>query len=167
MIAPLSFYFSRLIQYTVLAGLAAALGAPAFAGGCRDTRVELRGDWGTARFTVDVADDPDERAQGLMNVAEMAPGKGMLFVYEFPQPASFWMRNTLIPLDMIFADQTGTVIKVNENAVPLDETPIPGGDNVLLVLEVNGGMAGAIGIVEGSQIRHPSLDPELAAWPCP
>ena len=76
------------------------------------------------------------------------------------------MRNTLIPLDMIFADETGTVTHVHENAVPLDETPIPGGDDVLLVLEVNGGMAGAIGIVVGSQIRHPALDTTLAVWPC-
>jgi len=156
----------RILHSAVLSGLITALGAPAFAGACRDDRIELRGDWGTASFSIDVADDPDERAQGLMNVPKMAASKGMLFVYEFPQRAAFWMRNTLIPLDMIFADETGTVTRVHANAVPLDETPIPGGDDVLLVLEVNGGMAEAIGITEGSQIRHPSLDPHLAAWPC-
>jgi len=133
---------------------------------CRDTVVDLRGDWGAARFTVTVADDPGERAQGLMNVPEMPRGSGMLFVYERPQTASFWMRNTLIPLDMIFMDATGTVTRVHENAVPLDETPIPGGDDVLLVLEINGGLAGRLGVAPGSQLRRPAVPQSGAAWAC-
>ncbi|WP_226782615.1 DUF192 domain-containing protein [Oceaniglobus trochenteri] len=133
---------------------------------CRDTVVDLRGDWGSARFTVELADDASERAQGLMHRTEMPRSKGMLFVYEKPQRASFWMRNTLIPLDMIFLDRTGTVTRVHENAVPLDETPIPGGEDVLLVLEVNGGLAGRLGIAPGSQLRHPAVPQSAAAWPC-
>lgn len=113
-----------------------------------------------------MADDPQERAKGLMFVEEMPAMKGMLFIYEQPQPASFWMRNTLIPLDMLFLDQTGTVTRIHENAVPLDESPIPGGDAVLSVLEINGGMAERLGIEVGSELRHPDLPQDVAAWPC-
>ncbi|WOI57601.1 DUF192 domain-containing protein [Palleronia sp. LCG004] len=133
---------------------------------CRDGVVELRGDFGEARFRVEVADDPAEQARGLMHVEDLPAGRGMLFVYEEAGPVSFWMRNTLIPLDMIFADATGTVTRVHANAVPLDETSIPGGDNVLSVLEINGGLAARIGIEEGSELRHAALPQDDAAWPC-
>ncbi|CAM4050566.1 DUF192 domain-containing protein [Palleronia rufa] len=126
----------------------------------------MRGDWGQARFAVSVMDDPEERARGLMFVEDLAPMTGMLFIYDRPQPVSFWMRNTLIPLDMLFLDATGTVRRIHENAVPLDETPIPGGDDILAVLEINGGMSGRLGIEEGSVLRHPDLPQDQAAWPC-
>ena len=132
---------------------------------CTDARADLRGDWGSARFTVEVADDAAERSQGLMNRERMAASAGMLFVYERPQPVSFWMRNTLIPLDMIFMDETGTVTRIHENAVPLDETGIPGGDDVQFVLEINGGLARRLGIGVGSELRHPAVGAE-AAWSC-
>ena len=133
---------------------------------CAPDAVEIRGDWGKARFAVSVADDAEERAQGLMNVPSMPTMTGMLFIYERPQRAAFWMRNTLIPLDMIFMDETGTVTRIHENAVPLDETSIPGGDGVLTVLEINGGMANRLGIDIGSELRHPDLPQDIAAWPC-
>jgi hypothetical protein len=134
---------------------------------CSDDRVELRGDWGTARFRVEVADDVQERARGLMHVAEMPRLAGMLFVYDRPQHVSFWMENTLIPLDMIFADETGRVVNIHENAIPLDRTPIPGGsDDIVYVLEINGGMSETLGIDVGSELRHPSVSQETALWPC-
>ncbi|MEM9031845.1 MAG: DUF192 domain-containing protein [Pseudomonadota bacterium] len=133
---------------------------------CRDDAVELRGEFGTARFRVDVADDAAERSQGLMNVPKMAASKGMLFLYDRPQRATFWMRNTLIPLDMIFMDPTGTITHIHRNAVPLDETTIDGGPGVLAVLEINGGLASRIGIDVGDELRHPGLDQLSAAWPC-
>ena len=143
-----------------------ALGATPAAAACTPDRVDLRGAWGQAGFTVDVADDAAERAQGLMNVPAMPSGQGMLFVYDAPQRASFWMRNTLIPLDMIFAAPDGTVTRVHANAVPLDETPIDGGPGVQFVLEINGGLAGAMGIAPGTQLRHPAIPQDTAAWPC-
>jgi uncharacterized protein len=143
-----------------------ACAAGTAAAACSDDRVDLRGDWGAARFTVEVADEPAERAQGLMNRPSMPRSAGMLFLYDAPQRATFWMRNTLIPLDMIFMDPTGTVTRIHENAVPLDETTIDGGPGVLAVLEINGGLARAIGIDVGSQLRHPGLDQSFAAWPC-
>ena len=131
---------------------------------CDDARVDLKGGWGQARFTIEVADEPLERSQGLMNVPSMPKGSGMLFVYDAPQRATFWMRNTLIPLDMIFADENGVVTHVHENAIPLDETTIDGGEGVKFVLEINGGLAGQFGIAPGTVLRHPSI--ENAVWPC-
>lgn len=152
----------------VKAALAAWLilaGSPLLAE-CREDLVTVQGDFGTVRFTVDVADDPQERSRGLMFVEEMARFEGMLFVYEQPQRASFWMRNTLIPLDMLFAGADGTVTRVHRDAIPLDETPIPGGAEVQFVLEINGGLAARLGIEEGAVLQHPSVGPD-AAFPCP
>jgi len=132
---------------------------------CAPDRVTIHGDWGRAPFTVAVADEPQERSQGLMYVEEMPTMTGMLFVYERPQRVSFWMRNTLIPLDMIFADETGLVRHVHENAVPLDETGIPGGEGIQFVLEINGGMAGRLGIAPGDVMQHPAIIGGLL--PCP
>ncbi|MEM9343816.1 MAG: DUF192 domain-containing protein [Pseudomonadota bacterium] len=151
-----------MIRLTLVA-LVIASGAQA---ACRDDVVELRGEWGSARFTVDVADEPDERSQGLMNVPEMAASRGMLFIYDAPQRATFWMENTLIPLDMIFAAPDGTVTHVHENAVPLDRTIIDGGQGVQYVLEINGGLSSRIGIGVGDALRHPGIDQEAAVWPC-
>jgi len=132
---------------------------------CADTRVDLRGPWGTARFSVEIADDSEERARGLMYRESMPASSGMLFVYARPQHVAFWMENTLIPLDMIFVDAGGRVLKVHENARPLDRTAIDGGDDVLAVLEINGGMAGRLGIQPGTELRHRVFGPG-AAWPC-
>ncbi len=149
-------------------GFAAVIAVWASAGfaDCAPDQIELRGDFGTARFGVAVADDPNERAQGLMFVEKMSRSKGMLFVYEQPQRVAFWMRNTLIPLDMIFAGPDGTVRRVHANAVPLDETSIPGGDGIQYVLEINGGLSDQLGIAPGTQLRHPSIKQDLAIWPC-
>lgn len=149
----------------ILAGLI-AIWAGAADAACRPDRVDLRGEFGQARFRVEVADDSAERATGLMRRPSMSVGHGMLFVYDTAGPVSFWMRNTFIPLDMIFMDETGTVTRVHENARPLDETPIEGGDDVLTVLEINGGLARQIGIVEGTELRHPAVPQDAAAWPC-
>jgi uncharacterized protein len=132
---------------------------------CAIGRVDLRWAGGGESFAVEVADDGAERAQGLMFRDSLDPAAGMLFVYESPRRAQFWMKNTLIPLDMIFADATGTVTRVHSNAIPGDLTPIDGGDGVALVLEINGGVAERLGIVPGAQLRHPSVG-SAAAWPC-
>jgi uncharacterized membrane protein (UPF0127 family) len=101
-----------------------------------------------------------------MFVEDMPQSHGMLFVNPRPGPVAFWMKNTLIPLDMIFIDATGTVRHVHHRARPGDLTPIRGGRNILAVLEINGGLARALGITPGSQVRHPAFDENRAAWPC-
>ncbi len=133
---------------------------------CSADQTDLRGPWGRAAFQTEVADTDATRSQGLMDRAALPASAGMLFVYETPRAVAFWMRNTLIPLDMIFADATGRVTRIHENAVPLDETPIPGGDSVQFVLEIKGGMAGLLGVTEGSELRHPAIAPDTAIWPC-
>jgi uncharacterized protein len=133
---------------------------------CAPDRLDLRWQDGRESFSVEVADDADERRNGLMFRAELPPASGMLFVYETPRSPSFWMKNTLIPLDMIFADQTGTVTRVHANAVPGDLSQIEGGDGVRFVLEINGGLAGKLGIAPGAVFRHPAIPPDQAAWPC-
>lgn len=150
-----------------LGGVLAAvlLAGPGSAADCREDRVTVEGGFGAATFAVAVADDPQERARGLMEVEEMGTLEGMLFVYEEPGPASFWMENTLIPLDMIFAAEDGTITRIHEEAEPLDRTPIPGGDEVKFVLEINGGLARRLGIEVGDALRHPAIG-EGAALPC-
>ncbi len=139
----------------------------AAAGPCADDQVTLRGDWGQARFTIELADEPDERAQGLMNRESLAQSAGMLFVYPEPKQVGFWMKNTLIPLDMIFIDASGTVVKVHANAIPHDETPIFGGSpDIKAVLEINGGLSERLGIMPGSELRHPAFENGTPAWPC-
>jgi len=154
------------IRFLSAGAIVGALAGQAYGSGCDQQLVQLRGDWGQASFVVEIADDRAERSQGLMNRESMPRSAGMLFVYEQPQPVSFWMENTLIPLDMIFVDPTGLVTQVHENARPLDRTPIPGGDRVLYVLEINGGLAGVLGIAAGSQMRTPLVDRDIAVWPC-
>ena len=97
---------------------------------------------------------------------KMATSAGMLFVFPKPKHAQFWMKNTLIPLDMIFADATGVVTRVQSNAVPKDLTPIDGGQDVAFVLEINGGLAKRMGIAAGSKMRHPAINQAEAIWPC-
>ncbi|MBY6055953.1 DUF192 domain-containing protein [Leisingera daeponensis] len=155
----------RLLFRGAAAALIAACGT-ALAADCKPDRVDLRGSWGQAGFTVEIADDEQERARGLMFRDSMPSGAGMLFVYEHPQPAAFWMKNTLIPLDIIFVDELGQVTSVHQNAKPGDLTPIPGGDHVYAVLEINGGLAGRYGISAGSQMRHEIFSAVGAVWPC-
>lgn len=132
---------------------------------CADDRVTIVGEFGQATFTIEVADDPQERAQGLMFVEQMPTLSGMLFVYERPQNVSFWMKNTLIPLDMIFAGPDGEILRIHENAIPGDLTPIPGGEGVQMVLELNGGLSARLGLQEGAVMQHPSFGPD-AILPC-
>ena len=132
---------------------------------CSDGHVNLRGDWGQARFNVELADDAAEQERGLMFREDLPTSAGMLFVYDRPQALSFWMRNTLIELDMIFIDPEGVVAHVHERATPLDETPIFGGNGLIAVLEINGGLADRLGIAPGTEVRHPAFGSD-AAWPC-
>lgn len=105
------------------------------------------------RFTVEVAASEAEQAQGLMNRTELAADRGMIFPFRQPKFASFWMRNTLIPLDLFFVRADGSIDRIAENAVPNDETPIVSGGEVSAVLELAGGSAARLGIDESAIIR--------------
>lgn len=155
----------RVIRAGLLALLCALMPVLGHAA-CRGDTAELRGDWGMARFGVEVVDDETSRAQGLMNRESLAMSSGMLFVYDAPAELTFWMRNTLIELDMIFVDETGRISHIHERAQPLDETLIASKGPVTAVLEINGGLSKALGLTIGSEMRHPSFDQSIALWPC-
>jgi uncharacterized membrane protein (UPF0127 family) len=145
---------------------AAAVPLLAAAQSCSETSLELRQNGVKAQFNIEIARTPAEQAQGLMFREEMPQFNGMLFTYDRPHSVSFWMKNTLIPLDMLFIDETGVVKRVHRNAVPLDTTPIFGGDEVQYVLEINGGLANMLNLSEGAEMRYIGISQENAIWPC-
>ena len=108
-------------------------------------------------FAVELATTPEQHRQGLMYRAELAPDAGMLFVFTDEHEVSFWMKNTLIPLDLLFVDRKGRIVAIAADAVPLSTTPIPSGAPVLGVLEVPGGTAARLGIAVGDRVRHSSF----------
>lgn len=151
---------------TLVAAFAFLTSAAAAKAPCSLDRVDLRWADGRESFVVERADTPETRARGLMFRPSLDMASGMLFIYDTPRRPQFWMKNTLIPLDMIFADATGTVTRVHSNAVPGDLTPIDGGEGVALVLEINGGLAETLRIAPGTEMRYPAIDQTKAAWPC-
>ena len=110
---------------------------------------------GVHEFQVEIARDEPSREHGLMNRRYMAANHGMLFEFDGAAPQAFWMKNTYIPLDMIFISATGEVTNIAANAEPLSERVIPSGAPCAAVLELNGGIAAAIGLRIGDKVRHP------------
>ena len=106
------------------------------------------------------ADNFETRAQGLMFVTELRPDQAMIFVYDPPQPVSMWMKNTLLSLDMLFVDEGGCIVKVQERARPGSLATIAANVPVVLVMEIAGGQAGDLGIAVGDRISRPEAD-----WP--
>ena len=105
-------------------------------------------------FSVELAQSNEERRKGLMFRKELPEGKGMLFDFAPDQEVSMWMRNTYIPLDMLFINADGTIRRIAENTEPLSEKTIPSGGPVRGVLEVIGGTAKKLGISAGDRVAH-------------
>ena len=114
---------------------------------------------GAHHFEVEIAKDELARERGLMFRRFMARDQGMLFEFESEDLQSFWMKNTYIPLDIIFIDRSGRVIRVAANAEPLSERTISSGGPCIGVLELNGGAAAEIGLKIGDQVEHPFFKP--------
>ncbi|MEX0860568.1 MAG: DUF192 domain-containing protein [Cucumibacter sp.] len=112
---------------------------------------------GDYRFNIEIADTDAERANGLMFRTALAPDAGMLFDFAEERDVAFWMRNTFIPLDMIFIGADGTVRGVHANAAPHDPASIPSGAPVRFVLEIPGGRAAEIGLRVGDRLDHPRV----------
>ena len=104
------------------------------------------------RFTVEVARTGEEQAQGLMFRDSLAPDRGMLFPMDPPREASFWMKNTLIPLDIIFIRADGTIARIGANTVPHSLDPVASLEPVAAVLEIRGGRSAELGIREGDRV---------------
>lgn len=108
---------------------------------------------------IEVADTPDEREYGLMNRQSLPADTGMLFDFEIDRPVTMWMKNTYIPLDMVFMDAKGTVTHIAVNAQPLSLDLIESGGPVRYVLELNGGAAARYGLKVGDRLDHPLVGP--------
>ena len=117
--------------------------------------LEIATSKGPAKFMVEFAADDRTREYGLMCRKAVAPDRGMLF--DFKQPVddvAFWMRNTVIPLDIIYIRPDGTVLSIARNVPPLNETPVPAGGRIRAVLELSAGRAAQLGILPGDRIVH-------------
>jgi uncharacterized membrane protein (UPF0127 family) len=125
--------------------------------GANTAALVLKTETGDHRFTVEVAETNEERALGLMYRRSLPDDGGMLFIYDRPQPATMWMKNTLIPLDMIFIAADGTVHRIESNTEPFSTALISSEGNVLAVLEVNAGQAEKIGLKRGDKVVYPGL----------
>ena len=122
-----------------------------------ELRVETR-DGGNHVFDVELAREPDEKACGLMMRQRLGRDEGMLFEYRPPGPAFMWMRNTILPLDMVFIDAEGRIVHLEENAEPLTTTSRGTRADVAGVLEVLAGTVERLGIRRGDRVIHPIFD---------
>jgi uncharacterized protein len=110
---------------------------------------------GDRKIDIEVARTPDEQAKGLMFRTELADTNGMLFPYSPPRELTMWMRNTYIPLDMVFIRADGIVHRIEVRTEPLSETVISSGAPAAAVLELAGGAAERLGLKAGDRVRHP------------
>jgi uncharacterized protein len=108
-------------------------------------------------FQVEVARTPEQQEIGMMWRTSVAPDKGMLFVFDAPRQANFWMENTLIPLDMLFIRKDGRVANIIENATPLTRSLRSSDGPVIAVLELAGGSAARLGLKAGDRVKHRDL----------
>src|SRR5205085_12200106 len=110
---------------------------------------------GPHKFKVEVATTPAQMVQGLMFRRSLAPDAGMLFDYRGPSMAMMWMKNTLIPLDMLFVDERGRIVNIHERAVPGSLETISAARPVRATIELNGGTAARLGIKPGDRVLFP------------
>ena len=124
------------------------------AAGLQQMTLDVRSGAKTHRFVVEVARSPQEQETGLMNRRALGPDRGMIFPYDPPQPVSFWMKDTLIPLDMIFIRPDGSIARI-ATAVPLSLEPVPAAEPIAAVLEIAGGRSAELGIGAGDRVDWP------------
>lgn len=114
--------------------------------------VQIQSGGRTHAFTVEVAQTPEEQAQGLMSRPSLGLAAGMLFPFHPPREASFWMKNTLIPLDMIFIGNDGRIESIGANATPQSLEPVRSRGTVAAVLEIAGGRSAQLGLKAGDRV---------------
>ncbi|WP_084539570.1 DUF192 domain-containing protein [Azorhizobium doebereinerae] len=142
----------------LLAGLALALAlagglAPA-AGAAALEPVEIVTKKGVVVIEVEVARTAEQRATGLMNRKSLAERQGMLFDFAVDQPVYMWMKNTYIPLDMLFIRADGSIARIEENTTPFSERTISSGEPVRAVIEIGGGQARKLGVAAGDVVGN-------------
>ncbi|MEO6339736.1 MAG: DUF192 domain-containing protein [Caulobacteraceae bacterium] len=114
---------------------------------------------GPVSFKVEIADDDAERERGLMCRVEMADDHGMIFDFQPPRSEQFWMKNTVLPLDMLFVSPGGRISAIVKQAKPFDETAVPtnGPVTVRAVIEINGGLADKLGLKVGDRVQDSAV----------
>ncbi len=112
------------------------------------------------QFSIEVAETEQQKSLGLMFRKSLAPGSGMLFPYRQPQELTMWMRNTYIPLDMVFIKPNGTIHRIAENTEPFSEEIVASKGNVTAVLELAGGVIRKLGIKAGDKVVHRHFGPD-------
>jgi uncharacterized protein len=140
--------------------LALALFAQASAIAAGTGTLVLKTETGDHNFNIEVATTREEQALGLMFRRSLPENAGMLFLYKRPQPAAMWMKNTLIPLDMVFIAPDGRVLRIETNTEPFSTAVIRSEGAVSAVLELNAGQAGKIGLKRGDKVVYPGLTAE-------
>jgi uncharacterized protein len=110
---------------------------------------------GVKHFKVEIADSDAAREYGLMFRKSLAPDHGMLFEFDRADRQAFWMKNVLIPLDIIYIGTDGRIVSIAANARPLDQTPLYSKGPAIGVLEIEGGLAAKLGVRPGDEVRHP------------
>ncbi|PZQ54056.1 MAG: DUF192 domain-containing protein [Phenylobacterium zucineum] len=119
--------------------------------------LQVRTDKGVTNFQVEVAKSERQREYGLMCRRSLAADRGMLFLFSRADPQMFWMRNTLIPLDIIYIGENGRVVSISRNVQPLDESGAPSAGPAKFVLELAAGRAAQIGLLPGDRVLHRAL----------
>jgi hypothetical protein len=145
--------------------LMAVMAGAAQGSACRPDLVEIVTERRTVAFRVEIADTPEEQARGLMFRTDLPRDAGMLFLFPAAEERAFWMRNTPLPLDMLFAGPDGRICGIVANATPFTDDRRWSGCPASAVLEINGGLAASLGIRTGAALRHPAFGPGAAA-PC-
>ena len=112
----------------------------------------------THDFRIEIAATPDQRAQGLMYRRQLAPDAGMLFLFERVEVRGMWMKDTFIPLDMLFIDEAGRIVRIEERTVPQSLRAIMSGGPVAAVLELNAGTASRLSINPGDRVIYPAFN---------
>ena len=133
---------------------------------CQENVVSIYSDFGVVDFNVEIAITSIQRKRGLMGRKKLAAQSGMLFLYEKPHKISFWMKNTVIPLDIIFLSMSGEISHIEHNAQPFSMKRISGRSDTIAVLEINGQSANREGIKTGDLVRHPFFLPFDIKWSC-
>lgn len=155
----------RFLTALVLLSLVLAISAMPGSAAAQTTRLqafpkstlEIEAENGTHPFTVEIAKSPRQQAQGLMFRRRLAADAGMLFLYGRPQIIRMWMKNTFIPLDMIFIGADGRIVSIVERTIPQSLETVSSAKLANAVLEVNGGTVSRLGIRTGDRVRHPAF----------
>ena len=133
---------------------------------CLEDKIYIKAYSGVVVFSLELAKTVSEKQKGLMGREKLNERSGMLFLYGKPHQAAFWMKNTIIPLDIIFISSSGKINHIHHNAKPFSTKSISGGFDILAVLEINGGMATLEGIKIGDIVKHPFFSQFDPIWPC-